>query len=135
MQKKKVFISSVQSEFTVERQMLFDYLTADALLGKFFEPFVFENVPAMAVLPSAVFLQEVERCDIYIGLLGEKYGYEDSEGVSPTEREYDYASQLNKIRYIFIKKCGTRSPSEGKSFDKKSRAISCSQKLRFARTT
>jgi hypothetical protein len=35
MQKKRVFISSVQSEFAEERQMLFDYLTTDALLGKF----------------------------------------------------------------------------------------------------
>ncbi len=74
MQKKRVFISSVQSEFAEERQMLFDYLTTDALLGKFFEPFVFENVPAMATTPTAVFLKEVERCDIYIGLFGEKYG-------------------------------------------------------------
>jgi len=35
MQRKRVFISSVQSEFETERQMLFDYLTSDALLGKF----------------------------------------------------------------------------------------------------
>ena len=103
MQRKRVFISSVQSEFAAERQMLFEYLTTDALLGKFFEPFVFENMPAMTVTPVTVFLQEVERCDIYVGLFGEKYGFEDAEGVSPSEREYDRASELNKIRYIFIK--------------------------------
>ena len=34
MQRKKVFISSVQSEFAKERQMLFEYLTTDALLSK-----------------------------------------------------------------------------------------------------
>ena len=34
MQRKKVFISSVQSEFAAERQMLFDYLTTDALLAR-----------------------------------------------------------------------------------------------------
>jgi len=70
MQKKRVFISSVQSEFVEERQMLFEYLTTDALLGKFFEPFVFENMPALAVAPETVFLQEVENCDIYMGLFG-----------------------------------------------------------------
>ena len=32
----KVFISSVQSEFAQERKLLFDYLTTDALLGRFF---------------------------------------------------------------------------------------------------
>jgi len=66
MQKKRVFISSVQSEFVEERQMLFEYLTTDALLGKFFEPFVFENMPALAVAPETVFLQEVENMSISI---------------------------------------------------------------------
>ena len=112
MQKKRVFISSVQSEFAEERQMLFEYLTTDALLGKFFEPFVFENVPAMTVTPATVFLQEVERCDIYIGLLGEKYGFEDTEGFSPTEREYDYATKLCKTRLMFLKNIQTRDEKE-----------------------
>ena len=103
MQKKNVFISSVQSEFAEERQVLFEYLISDALLGKFFEPFIFENIPALNAHPVAVFLNEVEKCDIYLGLFGQQYGYEDSEGISPTEREYDYASDRNKIRYIFIK--------------------------------
>ena len=49
----------MQSEFAEERQMLFDYLTTDALLGKFFEPFVFENIPALNAAPATVFLQEV----------------------------------------------------------------------------
>ena len=40
MQKLKVFISSVQSEFARERQGLFDYLHSDKLLGLFFEPFI-----------------------------------------------------------------------------------------------
>ena len=34
MQRQRVFISSVQSEFAAERQMLFEYLTSDALLEK-----------------------------------------------------------------------------------------------------
>ena len=86
MQKKRVFISSVQSEFENERQMLFDYLTSDALLGKFFEPFIFENVPASNYPPATVFLNEVEQSDIYLGIFGEKYGFEDADGISPTFR-------------------------------------------------
>ena len=35
MQRKKVLISSVQSEFAAERQLLFDYLTSDALLVEY----------------------------------------------------------------------------------------------------
>ena len=40
----RVFISSVQNEFARERQMLYDYLLMDALLGRFFEPFIFEKL-------------------------------------------------------------------------------------------
>jgi hypothetical protein len=76
MQRKKVFISSVQSEFTVERQALFDYLTSDALLGKFFEPFIFEHTPAKGQSAQKVYLDQVKICDIYIGLFGERYGIE-----------------------------------------------------------
>ena len=42
----RVFISSVQREFAEERQLLCKYLREDALLGKFFVPFIFEELPA-----------------------------------------------------------------------------------------
>jgi hypothetical protein len=102
MQKKRVFISSVQGEFADEWQMLFDYLTTDSLLCKFFEPFIFEKIPALAVASNTVFLQEVGNCDIYMGLFGTKYGYEDNNGISPTERESDCAARLRKTRFVFI---------------------------------
>jgi hypothetical protein len=55
MTKLRVFISSVQPEFAGERQMLYDYLSTDALLGRFFEPFIFEKLPAAetVTLPAA----------------------------------------------------------------------------------
>ena len=79
------------------------YIRTDALLGKFFEPFIFEEVPANEFPTSHVYLREVEMCDIYLGLYGNLYGYEDEEGISPTEREYDLAARLHKSRLIFIK--------------------------------
>ncbi|RHJ82340.1 DUF4062 domain-containing protein [Parabacteroides sp. AM08-6] len=103
MRRIKIFISSVQSEFIEERAMLCHYIRTDVLLGKFFEPFIFEEVPANEYSTSHVFLKEVELCDIYLGLYGNLYGYEDEEGVSPTEREYDLASALHKSRLIYIK--------------------------------
>lgn len=82
--------------------MLCQYIRTDALLGKFFETFLFEDVPANEASPQQVYLREVEMSDIYLGLYGNKYGYEGAEGVSPTEREYDHASELHKTRIIFI---------------------------------
>jgi hypothetical protein len=103
LKKLKVFISSVQKEFAGERQNLFVYLHGDPLLGLFFEPFLFENLPASDQRVNAVYVNEVSACDIYIGLLGVEYGSEDKEGISPTEKEFDVATQLHKTRLIYIK--------------------------------
>jgi len=64
----RIFISSVQKEFTKERKALRDYLRGDELMRRFFEVFLFEDVPAKDRRPDEVYLDEVERCDIYIGL-------------------------------------------------------------------
>lgn len=102
MPKTKLFISSVQAEFAEERQMLFEYIMSDPLLGKFFEPFLFERLPAIDQNTAAIYLNEVQQCDIYLGLLGTQYGFEDAEGVSPTEREFDHATIHHKTRLIFL---------------------------------
>lgn len=103
MKKLKVFISSVQTEFASERKELVRYLRHDPLLGAFFDPFLFEEVPANTQSPGKVYISEVESSDIYIGLIGEAYGYEDPHGISPTEREYDHAKKEHLPRWIFIK--------------------------------
>jgi len=102
MPKLKVFISSVQSEFAYERSELYEYIMSDALLGRYFEPFLFEKLPATDLNVSSVYLREVEQSAVYIGLFGREYGYEDSEGISPTEREFDHASLYHKTRFAFI---------------------------------
>jgi len=102
MEKIKIFISSVQQEFTEERIALNDYILSDPLLGRFFETFVFELLPALDKTPGAVYLKEVEFSHIYLGLFGCEYGYEDEEGISPTEREFNEATKLHKTRLIFL---------------------------------
>jgi hypothetical protein len=125
MKRIRIFISSVQNEFAEERAMLGQYIRTDALLGKFFETFLFEDVPAAEASPRQVYLNEVEMSDIYLGLYGNKYGYEDAEGVSPTEREYDRAAELHKPRLIFIKSLdeNLRHPKEESLIKKVERDI------------
>ena len=101
-----IFISSVQREFAEERAALRDYLRGDPLMRRFFDPFLFEDVPATDRRPDDLYLDEVERCDLYVGLFGRDYGTEDDEGVSPTEREFDHATALGKQRLIFLKAAG-----------------------------
>ncbi|MCY4648647.1 MAG: DUF4062 domain-containing protein [Gammaproteobacteria bacterium] len=99
----RIFISSVQSEFARERRRLRDYLRGDPLMRRFFDVFLFEDVPASDRRPDEVYLDEVERCEIYVGLFGTDYGFEDANGISPTEREFDRATDLEKHRLIFLK--------------------------------
>ena len=100
----KIFISSVQQEFASERKRLAEYIRTDALLGRFFKVFIFEELPAMSQTAAQVYLEEVEHTDIYLALLGFNYGYEDCEGISPTEREFDVAQKHHKNSFIFIKR-------------------------------
>ena len=101
-----IFISSVQREFAEERAALRDYLRGDPLMRRFFDPFLFEDVPATDRRPDALYLDEVERCELYVGLFGDEYGTEDEEGISPTEQEFDHATALGKQRLIFLKAAG-----------------------------
>ena len=98
-----IFISSVQREFAEERAVLRDYLRGDPLMRRFFDPFLFEDVPATDRRPDELYLDEVERCELYVGLFGRDYGTEDAQGISPTEREFDRAAALGKHRLIFVK--------------------------------
>ena len=103
----RVFVSSVQKEMQEERRAVKDFLLHDPLLRRFCDDiFLFEDIPASDRRSDEVYLEEVDRCDIYIGLFGEQYGYENKEGVSPTEREFDRATERGKTRLIFIKGSG-----------------------------
>lgn len=97
----KIFISSVQREFAAERKALAKYIREDAIHGKFFEVFLFEEVPAQKRSASEVYLSEVDACDLYLGLHGESYGNVDRKGVLATEREYDRAETKGKPRICF----------------------------------
>jgi len=79
------------------------YLGGDPLMRRFFEAFLFEEVTATDRRFGTLYLEEVERCDLYFGLFGHEYGSEDDEGVSPTQREFDRAEALGKHRLIFVK--------------------------------
>ena len=109
---KRIFISSVQREFASERSELAEYIRKDAILGKFFEVFIFEEVPAQDRPASGVYLDEVDACDVYLGLHGSSYGNVDELGVSATEREYECAEKSQKTRICFLKHGGSADPRQ-----------------------
>ena len=82
------------------------------LLGKFFSPFIFEELPAINKSAQDTYLYEVENCNIYLCICGEKYGNEDAEGVSPTEREFETACAAHRHRLVFVKRAEEREAKE-----------------------
>lgn len=100
--KTTIFISSVQKELAAERRALKDYIHGDQLLRRFFEVFLFEDLPASDRRADDVYLDEVDRCGVYLGLFGNEYGPESAEGLSATEREFDRATAKGKTRLIFV---------------------------------
>jgi len=101
--RKTVFVSSVQKELNAERRAIKNFLQNDPLLRRFFDVFLFEDLPASDRRADDVYLDEVENCDLYVGLFGNEYGSEDAKGISPTEREFDLATKKGKPRLIFVK--------------------------------
>ena len=87
-------VSSVQKELAAERRALKDYIQGDALLGRVLDVFLFEDLPASDRRADRVYLDEADRCDVYLGLLGSEYSYEDNKVMLPTEREFDRATAV-----------------------------------------
>lgn len=101
--RKRIFISSVQNELAVERQAIKGFIERDPLLQRFFTVFLFEDLPASDRRADEVYISELDKSDLYLGVFGNDYGFEDSEGVSPTEREFDHATDTGILRLIYVK--------------------------------
>ncbi|MFW5727360.1 MAG: ATP-binding protein [Spirochaetia bacterium] len=109
--KELIFISSVQKEFADERREIRDFVHGNRLLGKHFEIFIFEDLPAKDRRPDEMYLNKVKECSVFVSLLGTEYGWEDPKsGLSPTEIEFDCATELSKHRLLFLKKLGKKKP-------------------------
>lgn len=99
----KIFLSSVQKEFADLRRDLKAFLLGDPFLRRFVaEVFLFEELPARDQRADDLYLAEVERCDLYLGLFGRDYGIPGDDGLSPTEREFQHATRLRKPRLIYV---------------------------------
>lgn len=101
---KKIFISSVQKEFERERAAIKRMIESDPILSSYFEAFVFEiDAPATDKTTQQVYLNEIEKSDIYLVLIGNKYGYCGEEEFSPTEQEFDKAQELGLPKLVMVR--------------------------------
>jgi hypothetical protein len=85
---KRAFISSVMTELRAERQAVSAGIRAVGL-----RPVMFEEFGGRDAGPEEAYLAEVEGSDIYIGILGKRYGKPLKTRYSPTHAEYRHAEQ------------------------------------------
>lgn len=98
-----VFISSNLEEFSDERKYLVDNLRNDPSFDSYFDFYIFEQDSAKSKSSGKVFTNRVEQSDIYIGIIGNNYGSEYINGVSPTEFEFDKFNAKSSKSYFFVK--------------------------------
>lgn len=103
MRKYKIFVSGVQKELKEERRAIKKFILQDHLLLDYFDVFLFEDAPAKGRSSEDAYLEEVHKSDIYIGILGQKYGGIDTGKISPTEAEFKEAKSKHKEILIYIK--------------------------------
>ena len=97
---KKVFISSVIQGFTDERQTAESAVKSLGLL-----PIMAEQFGAQPLSPRHACLQGVRKSDLFLSILGNRYGNETDSGKSPCEEEFDEARQGGLPIFIFIEDC------------------------------
>jgi hypothetical protein len=96
--KKKIFISSTYSDLIPHREKVWELLQAFNVEISGMEKFGARKNKALSTC-----LEEVENSDIYIGIIGLRYGSVDEKSnKSFTQIEYEKAYSLNKEILIYI---------------------------------
>ena len=93
----QVFISSTFTDLREERQAVLS-----ALLELKAIPAGMELFPAADEDAWSLIARVIDECDYYLLLIGGRYGSVDSDGLSFTEREYDYAISKRKPVMAFL---------------------------------
>lgn len=105
LKKFKIFISGNQRELKDERFAIKELVLENVLLKEYFNVFLFEDSPAKGKSAKSLYIEEVSKSDIYIGILGDEYGIVWKNKISATEEEFKEAcnSKNNKEILIYIK--------------------------------
>ncbi|MDP2924427.1 MAG: ATP-binding protein [Candidatus Omnitrophota bacterium] len=103
MKKYKIFVSGVQKELREERLAVRELVESDVLLKEYFNVFLFEKAPAGSKSSKAVYLKEVQDCDVYIVIFGDEYAKAAQNRLSATEEEFREAQKRTKYVLVYIK--------------------------------
>lgn len=89
MKKYQVFVSSTYTDLKEERMAVMQCLLDNDCI-----PVGMEQFPASEMSQMDYIRKMLKDCDYYILILAGRYGSIDIDGISYTEKEYDYACEL-----------------------------------------
>ncbi|MGQ3214679.1 DUF4062 domain-containing protein [Shinella sp.] len=95
--KYQIFVSSTFRDLVDERQD-----TIRSILDLNHVPAGMELFPATDVEQLTYIKKVIDECDYYLLIVGGRYGSLDAQGISFTEREYDYAVETGKFVIAFV---------------------------------
>ncbi len=106
-----VFISSVMSELATERWEL-----ATTIEGLGATPVLFEDFGGRDEGAQEAFLSGVARCDVYLGIVADRYGAMTPTGRSATHQEYREAIRLDKRISVWVRDGGANRQGDARDF-------------------
>ncbi|MDB5967834.1 MAG: hypothetical protein JWQ90_284 [Hydrocarboniphaga sp.] len=101
----KVFISSVIEGYKPYRDA-----AEKAVRTAGSEPIMSERFGARPYSSAYACLSEIEQADVYVLILGERYGFEPEPGVSVTQQEFRHAVSLGKPILVFVDQVDMEPP-------------------------
>ena len=105
---KTVFVSSTSRDMKDQRAVLREVVEDLGMTYVGMEDFVPDEMT-----PAEYIREQVDRCDLYIGIIGKRYGHvEPGSGMSMTEIEYHQAVAGNKPLRIFVMSDEAEVPDE-----------------------
>jgi hypothetical protein len=99
--KWKIFISHTSELSSLEGSSYVDK-AINAVRTRHHIPVEMRDFPPQCERPDDYDAKQVKECDVYIGILGMKYGSLTSKGISHTESEYQAAVEHGIPRLIFL---------------------------------
>ena len=95
---RTVMVSSTARDLPKHREQV-----EHACLARHALPLMMEHLPATSADAKRVSAEMVDRCDVYVGVFGHRYGFVPSDGeISVTELEYLRAVERGIPRLIFV---------------------------------
>jgi hypothetical protein len=102
-----VFISSVSEDYQHIRQA-----AREAISKAGGQPIGFEDFSAQNKSSRNACLEGIRECDVYLAVLGARYGFITSSGLSATEDEFNEAVHLGKRRLVLVEEVDGHEPKQ-----------------------